>query len=214
MSPGNYCNCKPADSSDIRSCPPSLPEVPPGDVAAWKRMAREGVPGLRDGQAREFLRRLRPQCVADLAVAFALCRPAPRIFGLDEAFLRGRADPAAVKYLHPALDLVLKDSFGVFVWRDQAESVAMGVAGFSPDEAAEVRRALGRKKHAECSAWRERFIEDAAEFDFDAGEAEAIFAELMEYAPLTFGRRHAVARAEAAHGEARRCLGQEGMQEK
>ena len=97
-------------------------------------------------------------------------------------------------YEHPSLEPVLSDTLGAIVFQEQVLQVAMALAGFSASEAEGLRRAMSRKRsEAALRAYRERFLEGAAERGVDAALAERVFEQILGFSGFGFPKAHAVA---------------------
>src|SRR5262249_60782945 len=88
----------------------------------------------------------------------------------------------------------LRSTFGVVVFQDQVLEVAIALAGFTVGEAEGLRRAMSRKRsHDALEAFRERFVEGAAEKGVDAETADAVFDKLVGFSGFGFPKAHAAA---------------------
>src|SRR5205085_9984604 len=115
----------------------------------------------------QSLRRTRPANLDDLTIQVAIIRPGPIQGGAVNPYIerrrRLREDPDyQIRYEHPALEPVLKDTLGTIIFQDQVMEVAEALAGFTAGEADGLRRAMSRKRSLEMlQRHRERFIEGA-----------------------------------------------------
>lgn len=165
----------------------------PQTYALISRGRTAGIFQLESEGLRRTVMRFRPRCIEDLAAAIALYRPGP----MDSIpkYLEGRADPSSVKYPHPLLEPVLRETYGCIVYQEQVMSVFRILAGYSAGRADIVRRAMSKKKAAALEAERSDFIAGAAERGLSPSDAGAIFDDMSSFAGYAFNKSHAVAYA-------------------
>jgi DNA polymerase III subunit alpha len=139
------------------------------------------------------LRQLRPNCIEDVTAVGALYRPGP----MDNipAFIDCKFGRKAIDFLHPTLEGVLKETYGIIVYQEQVMQIAQILAGYSLGEADLLRRAMGKKKKEEMEQQRARFISGAAEKGVGAAQAGAIFDLVDKFAGYGFNKSHAAAYA-------------------
>ncbi|RPF49849.1 DNA polymerase III catalytic subunit DnaE type [Thermodesulfitimonas autotrophica] len=158
-----------------------------------------GVFQFESSGMRNLLRELRPSTFEDLVALVALYRPGPLGSGMVEDFIRRKHGQTPVSYLHPALEPILKETYGVILYQEQVMKIASILAGFSLGEADLLRRAMGKKKPEIIAGLRSRFIEGAVKNGIDAQLAGEIF-DLMEYfAGYGFNKSHSAAYALVAY---------------
>jgi error-prone DNA polymerase len=149
---------------------------------------------------QQMLPRLRPVCFADIAIEVAIVRPGPIQGGAVHPYLRRRAGLEPVRYLHPCLEPVLRETLGVLLFQEQAIRVAMVAAKFSPGEADMLRRAMSRSRSFEAmQALRERFVQGAEANQIERATGEAIFQHLEGFAGYGFCKSHAASFALIAY---------------
>ncbi len=171
-----------------------------GDAKTFEMLAKGdsiGVFQLESAGMRDLLRKMRPDRIEDLIALVALYRPGPM-----ESIPRyieckhGRED---VFYLHPMLEPILNETFGVMTYQEDVMQIARDLAGYSLGEADLLRRAMGKKIEAEMKKHRARFIEGAAKNDISKGIAEQIFDQAAKFAGYGFNKGHAAAYAQVAY---------------
>lgn len=154
-----------------------------------------GIFQLESSGIRRILVRLKPDKMEDLTALMALYRPGPLGSGMIDDYIKVRHGQKKVSYLHPLLEPVLKETYGVILYQEQVMRIASEVGGFSLGEADLVRRAMGKKKPEVLTAMRERFIGGAIEKGLTKETAAAIF-DLMEYfSGYGFNKSHSAAYA-------------------
>ncbi|WP_158916982.1 DNA polymerase III subunit alpha [Caulobacter sp. S45] len=142
---------------------------------------------------RDALRKLQPSVIEDITALGALYRPGP----MDNIPLyvdckHGRKEP---DMLHPALEPVLKETYGVIIYQEQVMQIAQILSGYSLGEADLLRRAMGKKKKEEMDAQMLRFAQGAAEKGVDPNQAKSIFELVAKFAGYGFNKSHAAAYA-------------------
>lgn len=147
-----------------------------------------------DGMTRIMVD-LRPEGFTDLIPLVALYRPGPLGSGMVDDFIGGRHGTKAVQYLHPLLEPILKETFGVVLYQEQVMQVVQVLAGFSLGQADLLRRAMGKKKAAILMAQKENFLKGCSERGIEAQLAEKIFDLLTHFADYGFNKSHSAAYA-------------------
>jgi DNA polymerase-3 subunit alpha len=102
-------------------------------------------------------------------------------------------------YIHPQLEPILRETFGVIVYQEQVMQAAQILAGYSLGEADLLRRAMGKKIRSEMQKQRSRFVSGCVERGIEQGQAEAIFELLARFADYGFNKSHAAAYALVAY---------------
>ncbi len=170
--------------------------LPTDDPAVYKLIAEGDTVGVFQFESegmRRALSQVRPDCFADIVALGALYRPGP----MDNipSFALRKAGREKVELLHPAMEPILRETYGIIVYQEQVMSLARELAGYSLGEADLLRRAMGKKIHAEMVAQKARFAEGAEKNGIDAGTAEAIFELILKFANYGFNKSHAAAYA-------------------
>jgi DNA polymerase-3 subunit alpha len=142
---------------------------------------------------REILKKLKPDCLEDVVAAVALYRPGPLDGGMVDDFIDRKHKRKAVEYLHPSLEEILKDTYGVIVYQEQVMQIAQVLAGYSLGNADLLRRAMGKKEAATMAKEKERFLKGADEQKVDRKVADNIFELVNKFAAYGFNRSHSAA---------------------
>lgn len=154
----------------------------------------QGVFQLESGGMTRLVMRLAPKTMKDLVPLVALYRPGPLDAGMADKFIEGRRQHHAVASLHPLLDPILADTYGVVLYQEQVMQTASILAGFSLGEADILRRAMGKKKVKDLIAMKTRFIEGARKLhQVPPEKSEEIFEILLKFAGYGFNKSHSVA---------------------
>lgn len=140
---------------------------------------------------REYLKKLKPTCLSDLAAMNALYRPGPMEF-IDE-FIDRKFQKKKVKYLHPVLEDILKETYGVIVYQEQVIQIANKIGGMSLAEADILRRAMGKKDLLAMKEQKNKFIKGAHAYNISKKIADDIFKAIDKFANYGFNKSHAVA---------------------
>jgi DNA polymerase III subunit alpha len=176
-----------------------LDELPLDDAPTYKVLQDGDTIGVfqcESGGMRRMLSQLRPSCFADVIAALALYRPGPLDSGMVTQFIERKHGREPIKYLHPALETILADTYGVIVYQEQVMQIAQALAGYSLGDADNLRRAMGKKKAEEMAKERERFLKGVAEHKTaDVKVAEAIFDQMETFAAYGFNKSHSAAYA-------------------
>jgi len=177
-----------------------LLSIPLDDAKSYAMLARGETVGIFqvEGQGmRRALIDMRPDRFEDIIALVALYRPGPMAnIPTYCARKHGREQP---EYIHPKLEPVLRETFGVIVYQEQVMEAARRLSGYSLGEADLLRRAMGKKIRSEMAAQRERFVKGAVEDGVEKGQAEAIFELLARFADYGFNKSHAAAYALVAY---------------
>ena len=104
----------------------------------------------------DILQRVKPSRLADLTALNALYRPGPLQGGMIDDYVARKTGKKRVTYDLPQLKEILEETYGVIVYQEQVIQIFNRVAGFTLGEADVVRRAMGKKKHEEMVANRDR----------------------------------------------------------
>jgi DNA polymerase-3 subunit alpha len=154
-----------------------------------------GVFQLESGGIREMTVKIRPNCFEDLVAILALYRPGPLDSGMAEEYIKRKLGKEKIKYLHPLLEPILKDTYGVIVYQEQVMQIAQVLAGYTMGDADFLRRAMGKKDPEEMAAQRERFVGGARGKKIDDKRAGEIFDQMETFARYGFNKSHSAAYA-------------------
>ena len=132
-----------------------------------------GVFQLESSGMRDVLRKMHPDCIEDIIAIVALYRPGP----MDNIpkFIACKKGEEQPDYLHPWLEPLLKETYGIIVYQEQVMQIAQVLSGYSLGEADLLRRAMGKKIKAEMDAQKERFVAGAEAKGVDPAQADYIF---------------------------------------
>jgi DNA polymerase III subunit alpha len=166
------------------------------DVATYEMLRQGdtvGVFQLESSGMRDTAKRMKADCVEDIIAIVALYRPGP--MENIPKFIANKLGDATPDYMHPMLEPLLKETYGIIVYQEQVMQIAQVLSGYSLGEADLLRRAMGKKIKAEMDAQKERFIEGALKNNVDAKKADEIFEHVQKFAGYGFNKSHAAAYA-------------------
>ncbi|MGB9561859.1 MAG: DNA polymerase III subunit alpha, partial [bacterium] len=146
---------------------------------------------------KRYLRKLKPDKLEDLIAMNALYRPGP-IRMIDE-YIRRKHSAEKPNYIFPELESILAETYGIIVYQEQVMLIAQAVAGFTLQEADELRRAMGKKKPEIMAKMREKFIEGAKKRKKDLKQVEELFELMEEFSKYGFNKSHSAAYALLAY---------------
>ena len=156
-----------------------------GDVVGVFQVESQGM--------RRALIDMRPDRFEDIIALVALYRPGP-MANIPTYCARKHGDEEP-EYLHPILEPILKETFGVIIYQEQVMQIAQVMAGYSLGDADLLRRAMGKKIRAEMEKQRAMFVAGAVKNSVPKGQADTIFELLAKFADYGFNKSHAAAYA-------------------
>lgn len=152
-----------------------------------------GVFQVESRAQMQSLPRTKPQNFDELGVQIALIRPGPLQGNMVSPYIRRKQGDEAVTYLHPSLKHILDDTLGVILFQEQVLMVAVAIASFTPSQAADLRRAMSRKRsHAAMQKLKITFLEGAKRNRVSQAQAEMVYHALEGFALYGFCKSHAL----------------------
>jgi len=173
--------------------PDALPAVDEATFALLARGDLEGIFQLESSGMRQIVRDLKPSSLEDISSILALYRPGPLDAGLIPKFINRKHGREAIEFACPALEPILKETYGIMVYQEQIMRIAQDLAGYSLGEADLLRRAMGKKKVAEMQKHRHQFVEGATSRGVMGTVAEALFEQMVLFAEYCFNKSHSTA---------------------
>jgi DNA polymerase-3 subunit alpha len=173
-----------------------LATLPLDDAQSYQMLARGDVVGVFQVESQGMRRALvdmRPDRFEDIIALVALYRPGP-MANIPTYCARKHGDEEP-EYLHPMLEPILKETFGVIIYQEQVMQIAQVMAGYSLGDADLLRRAMGKKIRAEMEKQRTVFVAGSVKNNVPKGQAETIFELLAKFADYGFNKSHAAAYA-------------------
>ena len=172
--------------------------IPLDDPAAYEMLSRGdgiGVFQLESSGMRGILRELKPEVFEDIIALVALYRPGPLGSGMVEDFIKRKHGQSPIKYLHPSLVPILRETYGVILYQEQVMRISSDLGGFTMGEADLLRRAMGKKKPEVIAGLRNQFIEGARGNGVEPEVAGQIFDLMKYFAGYGFNKSHSTAYA-------------------
>ena len=155
----------------------------------------DGVFQLESEGMKDLLRRLKPTDFNDLIAVLALYRPGPLGGGLVDRYIETKHGRRAPDYIHPLLEPILKETYGVIVYQEQVMEIARALAGYTLGEADLLRRAIGKKEKELMQNLKSDFIERSKSRGIAEEIAEKVFDLIEKFADYGFNKSHAAAYA-------------------
>src|SRR5262249_27955562 len=172
-----------------------LQSIPREEPAVYDMLGAADTVGVFQVESRAqmaTLPRLRPREFYDLVVEVGIIRPGPIQGGSVHPYIRRRQGLEDITYLHPLLEGPLAKTLGVPLFQEQLMQIAIDVAGFAPEQADRLRRALSAKRSVERLAeLRPALLAGMAAKGVPADVAEQIFGKLIAFADYGFPESHA-----------------------
>ena len=156
-----------------------------------------GVFQFESDGMREHLKNLKPTSIKDLIAMNALYRPGP--MANIPKFISRKNGKTPIKYLHPSLEPVLKETYGIIVYQEQVMQISQIIGGFTLAQGDMLRRAMGKKKAKLMAAFKIDFVDGAAKKNIDKKVSVEIFDLLEKFAQYGFNKSHSTAYALVAY---------------
>ena len=175
-----------------------IDSLPLSDEKTYELLRRgesTGVFQLESSGMRALLRDLQPTAFTDIIALLALYRPGPLGSGMVKDFVDRKHGRKPISHLHPMLEPILKETYGVMVYQEQVMLIASTMAGFSMGEGDTLRKAMGKKLPEVLAKFREKFISGSVENGVDANLAGKIFDLIVHFAGYGFNKSHSTAYA-------------------
>ncbi len=180
-----------------------LDKIPLNDAATCAMLRRGDtacVFQLESAGITKLVVDLAPESFDDLIPLVALYRPGPLGTGMAEDFIAGRHGQRTAAVLHPLMEPILQDTYGVILYQEQVMQITSALAGFTLGQADILRRAMGKKKAKELNSMRADFISGARRLhDIPEELSGKIFDLLQHFAGYGFNKSHSVAYALVAY---------------
>ena len=173
----------------------TLANIPREDHKVYEMLSRADSVGVFQVESRaqmSMLPRLKPVCFYDLVIEVAIVRPGPIQGDMVHPYLRRRDKLEPVTYPSEALKAVLQKTLGVPLFQEQAMQIAIVAAGFTPDEADRLRRAMATFRHVgTIHTFREKFIAGMVRNGYEQEFAERCFSQIEGFGEYGFPESHA-----------------------
>ena len=177
--------CELIDNLDIGT-------IPLDDKKTYEMLARgeaTGVFQFESSGMREALRQIKPTVFEDLIALGALYRPGPMAY--IPVYARRKNGQEAVSYPDERLKPITSSTYGICIYQEQYMEIAKHLAGFSPAEADDLRKAIGKKIHSLMASLKGKFLEGCAGNDVSPGVANQLWADMEQAQDYSFNKSHA-----------------------
>ncbi len=178
----------------------NLDLIPLSDKETFRLFQRAGTTGvfqLESSGMKRYLKQLKPTSIEDIIAMVSLYRPGP--MELIPDYIKGKHGKRDISYLHPALEPILKNTYGIAVYQEQVLQIAQDIAGFTLGEADILRKAVGKKIKSLLLEQKKKFIDGAVKKGVKKNIAEKIFKFIEPFARYGFNRAHAACYAMIAY---------------
>jgi DNA polymerase-3 subunit alpha len=170
----------------------NLGNIPTDDPETYAMLGRgetAGVFQVEGSGMRRWLMQMKPNVVENVIAMVALFRPGPMDF--IPAYIRRMHGEEAIQYRHPLLERIFKETYGFPVYQEQLMNAAMQLAGYSPPDSDDLRKAISKKIKDKLLKHKQKFVHGAVERGIPEDTAEAIFEDWEEFARYGFNKSHA-----------------------
>jgi DNA polymerase-3 subunit alpha len=170
--------------------------LPLDDAKTYAMLSRgeaTGVFQLESSGMRELLSDMKPDVFDDIVAILALYRPGPLGSGMVASFVNRKHGKEPIEYPHPSLEAILQPTYGVMVYQEQIMRISNVLAGFSLEEADNLRKAMGKKKPEVMAKFEDKFVKGAVTNGVAAATAKQIWDQMAFFAGYGFNKSHTVA---------------------
>src|SRR5581483_10241141 len=174
--------------------------IPLDDRKTYEMLARgesTGVFQFESSGMREALRQVKPTQFEDIIALVALYRPGPMAY--IPVYARRKNGQEAVTYPDERLKPITASTYGICIYQEQYMEIAKQIAGFSPAEADDLRKAIGKKIHSLMASLKSKFLEGCAASGTAAGVAQQLWSDMQQSKDYSFNKAHAACYALIAY---------------
>ena len=175
-----------------------IESIPLDDPKTYRLLASAqtiGIFQVESSGMRDLLKKLEPERFEDLIALLALYRPGPIGSGMLDDFMKRKHNLIPVKYEHPKLEPILKETYGIMVYQEQIMQAASVLAGFSLAQADILRKAMGKKIPEVMEKQRSNFIHGCRKNEIKESTANKIFDLIEYFSGYGFNKSHSTAYA-------------------
>ncbi len=179
-----------------------LDNIPLDDANVYRLFADGNTIGVFQFESpgmRDYLRKLAPENFTDITAMNALYRPGPLDGGMVDEYIKRKKGAATIKFLHPILEDILKDTYGVIVFQEHVLKIANLLAGYSMGKADLLRKAMGKKDASLMAEQQREFLAGAAGKNIAPAIAQEVFDQIETFARYGFNKAHSTCYAYIAY---------------
>jgi len=176
----------------------NLDNIPLDNLKTYQLLSNAetiGIFQLESVGMRDLIRKLKPESFEDLIALLALYRPGPLNSGMLDEYIKGKYNKIKIRYLHPRLEGILKETYGIIVYQEQVMQIASELGGFTLGQADELRRAMSKKIPEKMEKMRQFYISGASKNGVSKNKANEIFELMFKFAEYGFNKSHSTAYA-------------------
>ncbi|MFA7271976.1 MAG: DNA polymerase III subunit alpha [Candidatus Omnitrophota bacterium] len=176
----------------------NIHKLPLDDPQTYKLLGSAqtmGVFQVESSGMRDLLKKLEPERFEDLIALLALYRPGPIGSGMLNDFIKRKHKLIPIKYEHPKLEEVLKETYGIMVYQEQIMQIASLLAGFSLAQADILRKAMGKKIPEVMEKQRSNFLHGCVKNGIKESTAAKTFDLIEYFSGYGFNKSHSTAYA-------------------
>lgn len=173
-----------------------LDTIPKDDSKTFELLSQgktSGVFQLESSGMKRYIKELKPTSVNDVSAMIALYRPGPMEH--ISTFIDSKHGKIPIKYPHPSLEDILKETYGIIVYQDQVLLIAQSIAGYSLGDADRFRKAMGKKIPEVMLEEKDKFLQGTIDNGFDKELGEKVFELIEPFAGYAFNKAHSVSYA-------------------
>ncbi|HNW39446.1 MAG TPA: DNA polymerase III subunit alpha [Candidatus Omnitrophota bacterium] len=173
-------------------------KIPLNDPNTYKLLASShtiGIFQVESSGMRDLLKKLVPERFEDLIALIALYRPGPIGSGMLDDFMKRKHGTIPIKYEHPKLEPILKETYGIMVYQEQIMQIASALGGFSLAQADILRKAMGKKIPEIMEKERKNFLNGCVKNGIKESTASKIFDLIEYFSGYGFNKSHSTAYA-------------------
>ncbi|TFG94527.1 MAG: DNA polymerase III subunit alpha [Calditrichales bacterium] len=178
----------------------SIREIPLDDPKTYDLFGQGHTIGIFQFESsgmQEYLRKLKPNRVEDLIAMNALYRPGP--MDMIDDYIDRKKGIKEIVYLHPKLEPILNETYGIIVYQEQVMRITSDLGGFTLAEADIMRRIMGKKKQEEMQSQKDKFVQGCVSKGIDKKIASEVADLIVKFASYGFNKSHAAAYALIAY---------------
>lgn len=179
--------------------PVDLPLDDAETYALLQRGETKGIFQLESGGMRDLLTKMKPDCFSDIIATSALYRPGPLEGGMVMTYVNVKHGREPVPTVHPMVDEVLAETYGVMVYQEQVMRILNRVGGIELSSAYRCIKAISKKKDSVIASFRDQFYAGAKENNLSLEDAKELFGLIEKFAGYGFNKSHSTAYGAVAY---------------
>lgn len=163
----------------------------------------KGVFQLEKSLGRRWCKKVKPRSIEELGDVISLIRPGcleaeyredknGKMLSISESYVKVKDGELEAEYIHPSLEPIMRNTHGALIYQEQIMDICKDFAGFSLQEADNIRRAVGKKDEQLIQSLEEKFVQGAVSLGRDEGAARLIFSWIHKFSGYGFNKSHAV----------------------